>query len=120
VQLNPSKKNNAKINLENFTFQDFLMAKHPVTFFIRINLPKAYQPQEDICLVNDKTKERLQTKMEPIPDDWEEVYLLISRYPLASTKKWIEENEKEVLVYDLNEDKDRRIYLTEELKIVAI
>jgi hypothetical protein len=46
-------------------------------------------------------------------------FLFISRYPLASTTKWIEENEKEVLAWDFA-DTDRAIYLTKELKVVAI
>jgi hypothetical protein len=40
------------------------MATDPVTFIIRIRVPKPFQPQEDISLENDKTKERLLTKME--------------------------------------------------------
>jgi hypothetical protein len=46
------------------------------------------------------------------------ISLLISRYPLASTKKWIEENEKEVFNWDLTTA--RTICLTEELKVVPI
>jgi hypothetical protein len=42
------------------------MATDPVTFFIRIDLPKAFKPQENICLINDKTRERLMTKMEEV------------------------------------------------------
>jgi hypothetical protein len=40
--------------------QDFLMATDPVTFIIRIRLPKAFQ-HEDICLDNSQTKEGLLT-----------------------------------------------------------
>jgi hypothetical protein len=100
------------------------MATNPVTFFIRIILPEDFQLQEAICLDNYKQKERLLTKMEkvkvPIPDeeDWEEIVLLISRYPQASTKKLIEENEKEVLNWEFGADKT--IYINEELKVVAI
>jgi hypothetical protein len=66
-------------------------------------------------LDNDKTKERLLTKMEE--EKWE-VVLQISRYPLAATKKWIEENEKEVM--DLNSVCRTTILLTEVLKVVPI
>jgi hypothetical protein len=91
------------------------MATDPATFFIQITLPKAFQPQEDICLDNGKTKERLLTKMEE--EKWK-VVLLISRYPLASTKKWIVENEKEVLNWKVGADKT--IYFSDELRVVAI
>jgi hypothetical protein len=37
--------------------QDFLMATDSITFFICIDLPKAFQPLEDICLENSRTKE---------------------------------------------------------------
>jgi hypothetical protein len=90
------------------------MATDPVSFFIRINFPKAFQLQEDICLDNGKTNERLLIKM---GKKWE-VVLQISRYPLASTKKWIEENEKEVLNWEFGADKT--IYLSGELRVVAI
>jgi hypothetical protein len=40
-----------------------------------------------------------------IENDWEEVVLLISRYSLASTKKWIVENEKEVRNWESGADK---------------
>jgi hypothetical protein len=103
--------------LKNTVFQDFLKATDSVSYFIRINLPKAFKPLEDICLDNDKTKERLLTKMKE--EKWE-VVLLISRYPLASTKKWIVENEKEVSNWDLSTVSRRTICLNQELKIVAI
>jgi hypothetical protein len=92
------------------------MATDPVSFFIRIVLPKAFQPKEGISLGNGKTNERFLTKMEK--EKWEAV-LKISRYPLASTKKWIEENEKEIFNWD-SPGSCRTICLTEELKIVAI
>jgi hypothetical protein len=98
------------------------VATDPITFFIRILLPKAFQHQEDFSLDNDKTKERLVTIMgeaDPKLKKWE-VVLLISRYPLASTKKWIEENEKEVLNWTFSAQNTRRIYLSKELKVVAI
>jgi hypothetical protein len=84
------------------------MATDPVTFLIQIILPKAFQPQEAICLDNDKTKERLLTKMEEA-SNMEKWLLHISRYPLASPKKWIVGNE----IYQ------KKIFLTKELKVVA-
>jgi hypothetical protein len=87
------------------------MATDPVTFYIRIFLPKAFPPQEDICLDNGKTKERLLIKMEEVDPNLKKhvnPVVQISRYPLASTKKWsLGKNEK-------------TIYLTKELKVVAI
>jgi hypothetical protein len=63
------------------------MATDPATFLIRIDLPKAFQPQENICLINDKTREKLMTKMEEADlKKWETFVLLISRHPLASNK----------------------------------
>jgi hypothetical protein len=103
-------------SMKKIFFQDFLMATNHVTFFIRIILPKSFQPIEDICLDIDKTKERMQSKrMEETK--WGLV-LLISRYPLGSTKKWIEQNEKEALNWEFGADKT--IYLSSELKVVAI
>jgi hypothetical protein len=102
--------------------QDFLMATVPVTFFIRISLPEDFQLQEDICLENGKTNEKLQTKTEVVNlPAWKdkEVVLLISRYPLSSTKKWIVANKKEVSNLDFQAT-DRTICLPEELKVVAI
>jgi hypothetical protein len=85
-------------------------------------VPKAFQPIQEICLENEKTKERLLTRMDkakapdPDLDEWEEVVLLISRYPLASNKKWIVENEKDALKWDFSGY--RTIYLSEDLKVV--
>jgi hypothetical protein len=84
------------------------MATDPVAFFIKIALPKAFQPLEAICLDNDKTKERFQTKMENANPKWDR--LQISRHPLASTNKWIAGKE-----YD-----EKTIYLCKELEVVAI
>jgi hypothetical protein len=101
------------------------MATNPVSFCIRIILPKGFQPEKDhIFILRNHENERLMTQMEevtiPIPDedDWEEVVLMILRYPLASTKKWIVENEKEVRNWEFGADKT--IYLCSELKVVAI
>jgi hypothetical protein len=104
--------------LENILFQDFQIATDPVSFFIRILLPKNFQPQKDICLNNGKTKEILLTKMEEGKVLSWEVFLLISRYPQASSKKWIEENEKEVLNWEFVGDET--IYLCKDLKVVGI
>jgi hypothetical protein len=97
------------------------MATDPFTFFIQIILPEAFQPLEDICLDNGKTKERLQSKMEKVVLKYSDgVVLLISRYPLGSTKKWIEENEKEILTWVYSATNGRTIYLSDELKVVPI
>jgi hypothetical protein len=99
------------------------MATDPVTFFIRINLPEDFQLQQAISLDNEKTKERLLTKTEvvnvPRIKQLKEVVLLISRYPIASTKKWIVANEKDALNWDFKTN-DRIISLSLELKVVGI
>jgi hypothetical protein len=118
VQLNLSKEIYKNTSVKCF-LQDFLMATDPVTFFIRIILPKASRPQKGISVDNGKTNERLLTRMEDAEFlAWDEVLMLISRYPQASTKEWIDENEKEVLEWFLIDD--RKICLTKELKIVSI
>jgi hypothetical protein len=98
---------------ENIFSPDFLMATDPATFLIRIILPKAFQSLEAICLDNDKTKERFQTKMEEAQENWEKdkLMLQISRYPLASTKK---------LIVFSKEYYEKTIDLTKELQIVPI
>jgi hypothetical protein len=85
------------------------MATDPVTFLIQIILPKAFQPQEAICLDNGKTKERLLIEIEEATN-MEKWLLQVSRFPLASPKKWNVGNE----IYQ------RKMYLTKELKFVAI
>jgi hypothetical protein len=88
------------------------MATDPVTFFIKIVLPNTFQPQEGICLDNNKTNERLMTKMgkgHSNLEKCEKIVLWISRNPLES-KIWIGAK-------DLYQ---KRIYLTKELKVVAI
>jgi hypothetical protein len=99
--------------LKNISFQDFLMATDPASFFIQINLPKAFQPQDGICLENGKTKERLLTEMEEAGPELQKlgkIPMMITRYPLASTKKLIVSEE----IYE------KKIYLTKELEVVAI
>jgi hypothetical protein len=87
-------------------------------------LPKAsFQPKDEhIFMLCNHENERLMTKMEETKtrdwNEWEEVALLISRYPLGSTKQWIVENEKEILNWDFGAEKT--IYLSNELKVVAI
>jgi hypothetical protein len=93
------------------TFQDFLMATDPATFLIRIIFLTAFQLKEDICLINEKTRERLMTKMVKANlEKWETFVLLISRHPLASKNIWNvgkEYNEK-------------IINLSKELKVVPV
>jgi hypothetical protein len=87
------------------------MATDPVTFSILILLPKAFQLQEDICLENDKTKERLLTEMKETDlGEWDGVGLLISRCSLGSTDNLI-------LGQEIHQ---KTICLTEELKVVPI
>jgi hypothetical protein len=88
------------------------MATDPITFRIQIILPKAFQLQENICLENVQTKERLLTKIEKAHPNLKkkQLMLLIFRHPLASTKKWTVGKE----IYE------KTIYLTKELEVVPI
>jgi hypothetical protein len=93
--------------------QDFLMASVPVTFFIQIVLPKAFQPPEAICFDNGKTKERFQAEMQeagPKLQKEGKIPFLIKRLPLASKNKIVFGKE-----YD-----EKTIYLSKELKVVPI
>jgi hypothetical protein len=101
------------------------MATHPIPFFIciRISCTEAFQSQGDICLKNGQTNERFMTKLaKAAPDqdyfneDGVEDALLISRHPIAATKQWIDEMEKEVLDWKFNKQK-RTIYLYDELTV---
>jgi hypothetical protein len=94
---------------QKYFFQDFLMASNPITFRIRIFLPKAFQPQEDICLDNDKTKERLLTEMTEADNGNGDQHVLQISRSLASKKKWIG---KRIC--------QKTIYLTKELKVVPM
>jgi hypothetical protein len=90
------------------------MATDPVSFFIRIRLPKAFRLLEAICLDNGKTKERFQTEMVeagPKLQKAGKIPFLIKRHPLASTNEWIDFGK---------EYHEKTIYLTKELKVVAI
>jgi hypothetical protein len=98
------------------------MATHPIPFFIciRISCPEAFHSQVDICLKNDKTNERFMTKLAkttPEPDYLEEDVLLISRHPIAATKQWIDEMEKEVLDWNFSKVQKRTISLDDELTV---
>jgi hypothetical protein len=64
------------------------MAKHPVTFFIRI--ADFHLQLEDICLENAETNENLSLKR------WCGAFVF-SRFPRsANGAKWIQANEKEI------------------------
>jgi hypothetical protein len=69
------------------------MAKHPVTFFIRLQTELSLELEfENICLENAETNENLL-----MVGDGE---LLISRFPReANGAKWIQANEQEILEF---------------------
>jgi hypothetical protein len=79
----------------------------------------------DICLKNDQTNERFTTKLGKVAPDSEfydedaekEDALLISRLPIAATKQWIDEMEKEVLDWKFNKTQKRTISLDDELTL---
>jgi hypothetical protein len=82
--------------------QDFLLATRPVSFFVRLQVPRAF-PVHDITLTNGQTKEKLVVKnaeariMETARSRHGIFFVLISRYPTGAEKEWIEENEEEAL-----------------------
>jgi hypothetical protein len=74
------------------------MAKHPVTFFIRIGTCYLIK-FENICLENGETNEKLVVKkwFDAVPISRA---VLISRFPMAANSaKWIQANEQEVLEF---------------------
>jgi hypothetical protein len=82
------------------------MAKHPVTFFIRMG---AYLSGfENVCLENGETNENL--LVVKIKNSYDE--FLISRFPReANGAKWIQANEQEILEFKRNHKPDRTICL---------
>jgi hypothetical protein len=113
-----------------FSFQDFQKATHPIPFFIciRIDCPEDFQSQVDICLKNGQTNELFMTKLgKAAPDPHvfydedegckEEDVLLISRHPIAATKQWIDEMEKDVLDWNIYKMQKRTIYLKGSLEV---
>jgi hypothetical protein len=73
----------------------------------------AFEWQQDISLENGRTNEKMVIKRGKDMQKINQKVTLISRYPLleaAAAKKWIEENEKEILDWKLVEQ-HRRISL---------
>jgi hypothetical protein len=94
------------------------MASQPHTFFIRFYV-ETLLSWKDISLDNGKTNEKLEIKMvKPSASIlWRNAkVLLFSRYPIGSTKKWIEDNENEVLEWNFYEQQ-RKISLDEDLEM---
>jgi hypothetical protein len=95
--------------------QEFGKAKLPVCFFIRLFV-RATVEWHDSSMENGETKEKLVVKKvttsEPINH---QQMVLISRYPLTASKRWIEANEREAI--DWNFDKQNgRICLLNQFK----
>jgi hypothetical protein len=85
------------------------MAKHPVTFFIRIVTHSYYN--DNICLKNAETNENLLVVRKPGPG-----VFLISRIPReANGAEWIQANEQEILEFE-HVSHDRTIYLDTEIE----
>jgi hypothetical protein len=89
------------------------MSNHPVSFFIRHDVPNNFQCGNiSISMHNGQTNERLVIKKAA------EYHLgikgldckvvLISRYPLGATKEWIEANEEEALAWNVYNNKYSR------------
>jgi hypothetical protein len=89
--------------------QDFLKATHPVSFFFHVQtFGRGNVEWQDVCLDNDQTNERLVVKsIDPPSRDpnnfMTEKRVLISRYPVAANRGWIEANEQEVMNWDFDE-----------------
>jgi hypothetical protein len=79
------------------------MAKHPVTFFIRIRT-YYYFELGNICLDNGGTSENLLMVKKS------DGQFLISRFPMASNSEWIQANEQKILEFG-HVSHDRKIYL---------
>jgi hypothetical protein len=77
------------------------MAKHPVTFFIRVET--CLQLLEDICLENGATNEKLLVVKRG-------ECVMISRYPMASNREWIQAHGQEIMNFG-SVRHDRTIYL---------
>jgi hypothetical protein len=88
------------------------MANNPISFFINTSINQN-DNVEDITVENVKTTEILVIKTES-GDRWKK--LMISRYLLNATKKWIEANEKEISDWD-PQKLNRKINMDGELTI---
>jgi hypothetical protein len=75
------------------------MANNPVSFFIYICIAENNQ-DIDISFENVKTNEKLVIKTKS-DGRWKK--LMISRYPLNAAKSWIEDNEKEITHWSIEE-----------------
>jgi hypothetical protein len=77
------------------------MATCPVSFFVYVRV-RAYErgdvEWQEICLDNSQTNERLVVKTcDPPSVGLPLLSVLISRYPVAANKAWIEANEQEIM-----------------------
>jgi hypothetical protein len=79
------------------------MAKHPVTFFIRIRT-YYYFELGNICLENGETSENLLMVKKKGGK------FLISRFPMAANSEWIQAHGQEILDFG-HVNHDRKIYL---------
>jgi hypothetical protein len=83
------------------------MAKHPVTFFIRLQPNCYFRNLETICLENGVTNESLL-----VVKKWHRTFL-ISRLPTAAKANdanWIQANEQEISEFE-HDYHERTIYL---------
>jgi hypothetical protein len=94
-----------------FLYQDLLLAKDAVSYFIGIQTEPPWSPVNMETVTNLKTNERIECKQGRVLN-WvcgrhnlikslnypnKPPLLLISRYPLDAAQEWIDENEKEIL-----------------------
>jgi hypothetical protein len=105
-----------KLKIQYFP-QEFSKAKNPASFFIRLFVPENVELQQEICIQNGETMEKLVIKKmdacatadDPFKRS-EQKMVLISRYPSNAGKKWIVANESEALNWDFKLQ-NRRIEL---------
>jgi hypothetical protein len=88
-----------------------LAATSPISFFMKIFVDGNIDGQ-DVSLDNTETNEKLLIKtINPDEDEPKGPgMLLFSRYPMEASKKWVKDNEKEILNWNFDKMK-RKIYL---------
>jgi hypothetical protein len=91
----------------NFIFQEFATAKIPASFFIRLFVYDTVD-WHDSSMENGDTKEKLVIKkVATTRHTNRQQMVLISRYPLAAGKHWIEANEQEAIDWKFDQQNGR-------------
>jgi hypothetical protein len=119
VYLNYTIKN--IFSIKTNILQDFSKASRPVSFFVYVRalVERAYVQEQDTCLDNGQTNERLTVKTTLPPPHiryrrFYPIHVLISRYPVGANQEWIAANEKETLDWKLCKQ-NRQIHFEQSL-----